>query len=229
MDINLILLWCSGIALATDFLISLFSRKYRKYGGHLIGAMAYIILLTDLTYSLYLGNSNTPEFRMLLKGVLIVGGLFIVEYTVNTYKYIRQHERGVAAHRRENTLEDELKRTQAEMVKLTQHNQWLQELANERANMMNNLSEQRDKRIQDNMQYEDLLTMESETASTRNGFLIYTQLTRGYEGEREPKFERKLHNVCEKLSALLAEDEIACILHINAEKSRTDADFYDAT
>lgn len=229
MDINMILLWLSGIALVTDFGIYLFSSKYRKYGGHIIGAMAYVILLADLTYSLWLGSCGTPEFRTLLKGVLIVGGIFVFEYTVNTYKYIRQHEKGVAAHRREIILEDELNRLRKDFNKLYERNSLLQDMLSVHSEKQILKDEAHERRIINNLEYEDSLQPMPEVELTREGFQLYTLLTSGYEGEREAKFECKLHNVCEKICSSLKEDEIKTLLQIDYEKTTSAGDYYDAT
>lgn len=229
MDISMILLWLSGIALVTDFSIYLFSFKYRRYGGHIIGAMAYVILLADLTYSLWLGSCGTPEFRTLLKGVLIVGGIFVFEYTVNTYKYIRQHEKGVAAHRRESIIEDELQRLRKDFDKLSERNAWLQDALNTHTEKQSRKEEAHERRIISNIAYEDTLQLMPEVELTREGFQLYALLTSGYEGEREAKFERKLHNVCEKICSSLEEDEIQALLQIDDEKTTSAGDYYDAT
>ena len=192
MNISILLMWMAGGALVVDFIIYLFSNKYRKYGGHLIGAMAYLILLADLTYSLYLGKSDTAEFRTLLTGTLVVGAFFILEYTVNTWRHIHQHERGVAAHSREKQLEELIAKLDGQLSRAQQNNHWLQEEVNRMTEREEEQQRLKAERFKANKAYEDMLDEVPESPATREGFQLYTLLVRGYEAERLPKFEKKL-------------------------------------
>lgn len=229
MNVSILLVWVAVTAIGVDFAIYLFSHKYRKYGGHIIGVMAYLILLADLTYSLYRGECGTDEFRQLLAGTLIVGACFAIEYTVSSYRHIRQHEKGLALKLIESSLEDEVKRLRSTVKKLTEENEKMMESFQRQVERQCEAAEQRNLRIIANEEFEETLDDEKRVDDTREAFQLYTLLIHGYECERGPKFERKLHNLCEKICTLLKEKEIKLLLQIDAANSRKAGEFYDAT
>ena len=229
MNVSILLVWVAVTAIGVDFGIYLFSHKYRKYGGHIIGVMAYLILLADLTYSLYLGQHATDEFRQLLGGTLVVGACFGIEYAASSYRHIRQHERGLALMLNENSLEEEVKRLRNTVKKLTEDNDRMMESYQRQMDRQKEAAEQRNLRIIANEEYEETLEDEKLVGDTREAFQLYTLLIHGYECERGPKFESKLHNVCEKICMLLDEKDLKAILQIDEANSRKAGEYYDAT
>jgi len=228
MNVSNLLLWLAGIAIAIDFIIYLFSHKYREYGGHIIGAMAYLVLLADLTYSIYLGESGYDNVQQLLPGTLVVGAFLSIEYTVSTYRHIRMHEKGLALLLNENTLEEQVKQQNAKIQKLEKQNEQLIENLQKQAEKQRELLEQRNLRIIANEEYEERINDDFETKDTREAFQLYTLLIHGYECERGPKFERQLHHICEKICHHLDEKEIKALLQIDLENSRKAGEFFDA-
>lgn len=229
MNVSIFLVWIAITAIAVDFGIYFFSHKYRKYGGHIIGIMAYIVLLADLTYALYLGLCGTDEFRRILAGALVVGALFAVEYIINTYRHIRHFERGLALRADSDSLHHEVMQLKAKVKKLTEENERMLENFNRQAEEQRQMNEIRNERMIANEEFEKTLPDEEWIPDTREGFQLYALLVSGYEGERGPKYERKLHNICEKICSSLDEKEVDALLQIDIHKSRKAGEYYDIT
>lgn len=229
MDINSLLLWVAAIAIVTDFCINLFSHKNRKFGGYMIGAMAYVILLADLTYSLYAGKGDTMEFKRVLTGTLVVGALFIVEYAINNYRFIRIQEKGFSDRLDMDSLEEEVRQLK---VKLQRETDRCDQMKSSIDNIVQKKKEElhfRNLRVISNEEYEDKLLDEKAVGDTREAFQLYSLLIRGYEMERGPKHERRLHNICEKICAHLDKDEVQALLQIDCINRDNAGAFYDAT
>ena len=234
MNISILLLWMASIAFLTDFIIYIFSYKYRKFGGHTIGTMAYLILLSDLTYSVYLGDIESNEFRVILTGTLLIGALFIIEHTINTYKHIILHDKAASAGHRESELEEEiiqlqndLNKTKALYDKALDDNYTLISEIHEKSVQEENLIIEKGYRIKSNFEYENKLPQYVTTKQTRKGFQIYTLLIHGYEAERGPLFERHLNIISERMCLLLSEEEIDSLLQIDRKRAEEAGKLYD--
>lgn len=234
MNISMILLWMASIAFLADFAIYIFSHKYRKFGGHTIGTMAYLILLSDLTYSVYLGDIESNEFRVILTGTLLIGALFIIEHTINTYKHITLHDKAASAGHRESELEDEIIRLQNELNKTKalhdkalDDNYTLITQIHENAVQEENLIIEKGIRIKSNYEYENKLPEITSSQQTRKGFQIYTLLIHGYEAERGPLFERHLNQISEKMCSFLSDEEIESLIQIDRKRAEEAGQLYD--
>ena len=129
----------------------------------------------------------------------------------------------------ENSLEEEVKRLRNTVKKLTDDNDRMMESFQRQMDRQKEATEQRNLRIIANEEYEETLEDEKLVGDTREAFQLYTLLIHGYECERGPKFERKLHNVCEKICMLLDEKDLKAILQIDEDNSRKAGEYYDAT
>ena len=96
MDISILLLWLAGIGMLADFIVCLLSRKYWQYGGHIICAMAYVILLADLTFTIWQDGYGTNQFRGILTATWVIGAMLVVDHAVIAYRHIRQNEKNMA-------------------------------------------------------------------------------------------------------------------------------------
>lgn len=225
MDINILLVWIAVTAIILDIIIYLFTYRYRRYGGHIIGAMAYIILLVDI--SLNIGKGYTESFRYLLTGTVMVGALFVVEYIANIFRHVRMHERDFSNKIRIDSLEEEILQLKHQLNKAVAANERYRVVVDEQVEKSQMLQHARNVRIISNEEYEDLLTEEAEGEETREAYQLYSLIVRGYEGERGPKHERRLHNVCEKICSCLDAEELRALMQVDEECTATAGKLYD--
>ena len=225
MDINILLVWIAVAAIILDGIIYLFTYRYRKYGGHIIGAMAYIILLSDLV--LYMDKGYTESFRQLLMGTVGVGALFVVEYIINIFRHVRMHERDFSNQIRIDNLEEENLQLKNQLSKAVAANERYRKAIDEQVEKSHILQHARDTRVISNEEYEDMLPEEAEVLETREAYQLYSLIVRGYEGERGPKHERRLHNVCEKICSCLDAAELKALMQVDEEYTDAAGKLYD--
>ena len=225
MDINIVLVWIAVAAIILDGIIYLFTYRYRKYGGHIIGAMAYIILLSDLV--LYMDKGYTESFRHLLMGTVGVGALFVVEYIINIFRHVRMHERYFSNQIRIDNLEEENLQLKNQLNKSIATNERYRNTIDEQVEKSYILHHAKETRIISNEEYEDMLPEVAEVEESREVYQLYSLLVRGYEGERGPKHERRLHNVCEKICSCLDAAELKALMQVDEEYTAAAGKLYD--
>lgn len=225
MDISILLVWIAGTAIVLDGIIYMFTYRYRKYGGHIIGAMAYIILLADIL--LYIDKGYTDSFRHLLMGTIVVGALFVVEYIANIFRHVRMHERDFSNKIQIDNLEEEILQLRNQLNKTEAANERYRKVIDEQVEKSHILQHARETRIISNEEYEDMLPEEAEVEETREAYQLYSFLVRGYEGERGPKHERRLHNICEKICSCLDAGELKALMQVDEEYTTAAGKLYD--
>ena len=230
MDISVILFWMAGIAVVLDFIIYLFSSRYRKYGGHIIGTMAYVILLSDLAFAVYQGECGTVTFRRMLVGTLVIGALFIIGYTVQAHRHVQLLQKHTGLKLLYNGLQDDYHYQCEENTRLSTKidnlNENLQRyVIKEQAEM-----EKHNLRIIANEEFEETLgECETTLSETRQAFQLYAFLVNGYSCERGPKFEARLTGICGRICRRLPQDDIRVLLKIDSALTEEAGKFYDAT
>ena len=225
MDIHILLVWIAVAAIILDGIIYLFTYRYRKYGGHIIGAMAYIILLAEI--SLYMNKGYTDSFRYLLMGTVMVGALFVVEYIANIFRHVRMHERDFSNKIRIDNLEEENLQLKNRLSKAEMANERYRKVIDEQVEKSHILHHAKETRIISNEYYEDMLPEEAEVEETREAYQLYSLIVRGYEGERGPKHERRLHNVCEKICSCLDAAELKALMQVDEDFTAAAGKLYD--
>lgn len=225
MDLNMMLGWIAIAAIAIDGLCYVFVRKYRQFGGHLIGAMAYVILLANIL--LYMNNGNTESFRYLLTGTVVVSALFVVEYIASTLRHVRIHEKELAKQMYLESLEKKAILIEAQAKKTEAANKRYRQVIDEQVEKSRQIQHARNIRIISNEEYEDMLPEDAEVEETREAYQLYSLIARGYEGERGPNHERRLRNVCEKICAFLKPEELKALMQVDIEYTEAAGKLYD--
>lgn len=229
MNINITILCLTGTIVLTDFLLGLLSSRYREKAGQYIGALAYIILLANLSYVAYHADADMIVFRDFLVSSQLIGAIFVIGYAINTYRTVHQmHDFQSVCELHEKLQEDYGHLSE-------EHNRSLAEIARLESSLKHYLQKERiamekhNLRIISNEEYEERLADEEAVDDTRGAFQLYALLTSGYSMERGPKFEIRLHNVCERICSQLSEEDMRTLLQIDSELTRESGEYFDAT